>query len=165
MLARLCPFICCPLLSMTCAALFLRKQLLNLFTPSFSKDNEQHCVMSCEQKPKEPTAERKASCVAGSELNFQASRQDSCTRLEDLQPQPRGASEERLMHGYRCLTWEMKQEGAQRGDRCLYAGTATLWSTRPENKPCSLSEALAGKSYNIAVAEDHTELLFVAAAS
>lgn len=115
MLTRLCSFICCPLLCMTCTILFLHQQLLNLFRLNFPMDNEQYCVMSCEQKPKEATAERKASCVARSELNFPASCQDSCTRLEDLQAQPWGASEERLMHGYRRLTWEMKQEAAQMG--------------------------------------------------
>lgn len=81
------------------------------------------CSVSCHvsrnlrnQLPRE-----KASCVARSELNFQASCQDSCTRLEDLQPW--GASVERLMHRYSCLTWEMKQEeaqmGAQRWDHCF----------------------------------------------
>lgn len=105
---------------------FCTEQPLHLFRQNFPMDNEQYCVMSCEQKPKEPTTERKASCVARSELNFQASRQDSCTRLEDLQPQPWGASEERLMHGYRCRTWEVTQEeaqmGTERGDHCMYTG-------------------------------------------
>ncbi len=130
MLTRLCSFICCPLLCMTCTILFLHQQLLNLFRLNFPMDNEQHCVMSCEQKPKEPTAERKASCVARSELNFPASCQDSCTRLEDFQAQPWGASEERLMHGYCCLTWEMKQEAPQmateRGDH---------WQQLPYGQP------------------------------
>lgn len=111
---------------------FCTKQLLNLFRLNFPVDNEQYCVRSCEPKPKEPAAERKASCVARSELRFQASCQDSCTRLEDLQPQPWGASEERLMYGYPRLTWEKKQEEAQTGTErrpLLYIRAAALWST------------------------------------
>lgn len=75
---------------------FCSKKLL-FFTLNFSIDVEQHCF---NVTLAETTAERRASRVARPELHFQASCQDSCTHLEDLQPHPWGASEEHLMHGY-----------------------------------------------------------------
>lgn len=122
MLTRLSPCMCCPLWCTRCTLLFLHQATfgafsLGIFPQTISSTVSRHVSRSLSNRQRR----EKSSCAARSELNSQASCQDSCTHLEDLQPEPRGASEERLMHWYRCLTWEMKQEEAQmgkaRGDR------------------------------------------------
>lgn len=110
----------------------------------------------CEQKTRGTDCREKEPPVYQDESsNFQASCQDSCTRLEDLQPQPWGTWQERLMHGYLCLGRERHRWPTERRAMPVYRYGYRL-AVSQGRKQMFFQVQCSAKSCNAPVANDYT---------
>lgn len=110
----------------------------------------------CEQKTRGTDCREKEPPVYQDESsNFQASCQDSCTRLEDLQPRPWGAWQVRLMHGYLCLGRERRRWPTERRAMPVHRYGYRL-AVSQGRKQMFFQVQCSAKSCNAPVANDYT---------